>query len=104
MKERAIDERMTSADPQNVTAEYIIVGSGAGGGILAARLAESGRTVLLLEAGGDPKTAQQQQPIPPSGGMPNEYDVPVFHGLASENDAIKWDFYVRHSLASMASV
>ena len=87
---------MTSADPQNVTAEYIVVGSGAGGGILAARLAESGRTVLLLEAGGDPKTAQQQQPIPPSGGMPNEYDVPVFHGYASENDAIKWDFYVRH--------
>ncbi len=95
-EERAIDERMTSADPQNVTAEYIVVGSGAGGGILAARLAESGRTVLLLEAGGDPKTAQQQQPIPPSGGMPNEYDVPVFHGFASENDAIKWDFYVRH--------
>ena len=87
---------MTSADPQNVTAEYIVVGSGAGGGILAARLAESGRTVLLLEAGGDPKTAQQQQPIPPSGGMPNEYDVPVFHGYASENDAVKWDFYVRH--------
>ena len=95
-EERAIDERMSSADPQNVTAEYIVVGSGAGGGILAARLAESGRTVLLLEAGGDPRTAQQQQPIPPSGGMPNEYDVPVFHGLASENDAIKWDFYVRH--------
>jgi choline dehydrogenase len=87
---------MSSADPQNVTAEYIVVGSGAGGGILAARLAESGRTVLLLEAGGDPRTAQQQQPVPPSGGMPNEYDVPVFHGLASENDAIKWDFYVRH--------
>ena len=87
---------MTSADPQNVTAEYIVVGSGAGGGILAARLAHSGRTVLLLEAGADPKSAQQQQPIPPSGGMPNEYDVPVFHGYASENDAMKWDFYVRH--------
>ncbi|MGZ8532742.1 MAG: NAD(P)-binding protein [Candidatus Binatia bacterium] len=30
--------------------EYIVVGSGAGGGTVAARLAEAGRSVLLLEA------------------------------------------------------
>ena len=35
--------------------EYIVVGSGAGGGTLAARLTEAGRKVLLLEAGGDPR-------------------------------------------------
>ena len=35
--------------------EYVVVGSGAGGGTLAARLAEGGRRVVLLEAGGDTK-------------------------------------------------
>ncbi len=77
--------------------EFIVVGSGAGGGTLAARLAESGRTVVLLEAGGDPREL--------SGGdaycsdmnrLPGDYDVPCFHAFASENEAIKWDFYVRH--------
>lgn len=47
-------EMSLTNEPQQ-SAEYIVVGSGAGGGTLAARLAESGRTVLLLEAGGDPK-------------------------------------------------
>ena len=34
-------------------ADYIIIGSGAGGGPLAANLAQHGFKVLLLEAGGD---------------------------------------------------
>ncbi len=88
---------MTSGSEKNANAEYIVVGSGAGGGTVAARLAEAGRTVLLLEAGGDPRDASEQPaPVPESGGIPNDYDVPVFHGFASENDAIKWDFFVRH--------
>ena len=33
--------------------DYVIVGSGAGGGPLAANLARSGFTVCVLEAGGD---------------------------------------------------
>ena len=88
---------MSLTNGQRQSAEYIVVGSGAGGGTLAARLAESGRTVLLLEAGGDPKDAgDQSQPVTPGRGMPDDYDVPVFHGFASENDAMKWDFFVRH--------
>ena len=93
-----------SGSEENANAEYIVVGSGAGGGTVAARLAESGRTVLLLEAGGDPRDASDQPaPVPESGGIPNDYDVPVFHGFASENDAMKWDFFVRHYKEDAAS-
>ena len=77
--------------------EYIVVGSGAGGGTLAARLAESGRTVVLLEAGGDPRRLSGGDPTDPDGNrLPDTYDVPAFHAFASENDAMAWNFFVRH--------
>ena len=77
--------------------EYIVVGSGAGGGTVAARLAEAGRTVLLLEAGGDPRELSGGDPVQPDGDrLPDDYDVPCFHPFASENEAMKWDFFVRH--------
>ena len=78
-------------------ADYIVVGSGAGGGTVAARLAESGYSVLLLEAGGDPHTLAGDDPLHPgTNALPQDYDVPAFHLLATENDALKWDFFVRH--------
>jgi choline dehydrogenase-like flavoprotein len=77
--------------------DYIVVGSGAGGGTLAARLAESGRSVLLLEAGGDPRLLSGTNDDQPGvNRLPDDYDVPSFHGFASENDAMRWDFFVRH--------
>jgi len=77
--------------------EFVVVGSGAGGGTVAARLAESGRKVLLLEAGGDPRSLSGGDPLcPDENRFPDDYDVPVFHGFSTENDAIKWDFFVRH--------
>jgi choline dehydrogenase-like flavoprotein len=69
--------------------EYIVVGSGAGGGTLAARLAEAGRSVLLLEAGSDTADSSDER-------LPEDYQVPAFHAFASENPAMRWDFFVRH--------
>lgn len=77
--------------------EYIVVGSGAGGGTVAARLAENGKRVLVLEAGGDPLKMQGGDALEEDvNRLPDDYRVPVFHALASENKAMKWDFFVRH--------
>jgi choline dehydrogenase-like flavoprotein len=86
---------------QNASADFnpesIVVGSGAGGGTVAARLAELGFRVLLLEAGGDPRKLQGADPQNPGkNALPEDYDVPAFHSLATENEALRWDFFVRH--------
>ena len=86
-----------SAQHEYLEYEFIVVGSGAGGGTVAARLAEAGRSVLLLEAGGDPRELPGGDPIyPNTNRLPLDYDVPAFHGFASENEAMRWDYFVRH--------
>ena len=72
-----------------VTCDYAVIGSGAGGGTVAARLAEAGMKVVLLEAGDDYQQSSAR-------GLPEDCDVPAFHPLASENPALRWDFFVHH--------
>ena len=62
--------------------DYIVVGSGAGGGPVACNLAKEGFKVGLIEAGGN--------------DQPPEYNVPVLHPFASEHPDMSWDFFVRH--------
>ncbi|KAF9767132.1 hypothetical protein IL306_000361 [Fusarium sp. DS 682] len=62
--------------------EYIVVGSGAGGGPLAARLAMAGHKTLLIEAGDDYASLN--------------YTVPAYSANASEDPEISWNFFVRH--------
>jgi choline dehydrogenase len=68
--------------------DYIVVGSGAGGGPLAANLAKLGFSVLLVEAGEDPCAETDM-----GRWM---YEVPIFHGLSTEFKDCAWDYFVRH--------
>ncbi len=71
--------------------DFIIVGSGAGGGPLAARLARRGYHVVLIEAGRDHKDPEN----PELAAI--EQRVPAYQGVSTEVDRWSWDFYVRHS-------
>ncbi|KAF2089918.1 GMC oxidoreductase [Saccharata proteae CBS 121410] len=63
--------------------EYIVIGSGAGGGPLAARLALAGHKTLLIEAGDDQ-------------GSNLNYSVPAYQAKSTEDPAMSWDFFVKH--------
>jgi choline dehydrogenase len=68
--------------PADTGFDYVVVGAGAGGGPLAANLAEAGLRTLLLDAGG----AEEN----------DNYLVPAFHADASEDPVQCWNYFVRH--------
>ncbi|KAJ5116272.1 Glucose-methanol-choline oxidoreductase [Penicillium angulare] len=63
--------------------DYVVVGSGPGGGPLAARLAIAGYKVLLLDAGDDQGNATRQM-------------VPALQLQSTEYEPMKWDYFVNH--------
>ncbi|KAJ6444629.1 choline dehydrogenase protein [Purpureocillium lavendulum] len=65
------------------TFDYIVVGSGPGGGPLAVNLAHAGHSVLLLEAGQNHTDKESQQ-------------IPAFFGEAQYDAEQGWWFYVKH--------
>jgi choline dehydrogenase len=65
------------------TADYVIAGAGSTGCVLARRLAESGASVILLEAGGPDTTRLVRKP-----GM-----IAIFHNVPQLKKRLDWGYY-----------
>src|SRR5262245_1241664 len=85
--------------PNETTLDFIIVGAGAGGAPLAARLAERGYTVLVTEMGpGKPDPDEKAGPVVkgPDGKELDNTQVPLLHTETSEDPRYSLRFFVKH--------
>ena len=82
----AIAAGASEARAQTLHADYVVVGSGPGGGPLACNLAKAGYSVILLEAG-TPATEPDLETM---------IKVPVFNSFVTADPRVAWEFYVRH--------
>ncbi|KAM7202219.1 GMC oxidoreductase [Rhypophila sp. PSN 637] len=67
--------------------DYIVVGSGPGGGTVTANLARAGHSVLLLEAGDDQRNNTNSE-------------IPALFPQAFIDPLLRWDFFVNDTRAS----
>ena len=81
---------MPTPEPTRKTYDYIVVGSGAGGAPLAARLAQAGKRVLVIEAGSNHTACG---PLDPGNEISR---VPLLHAASTEHEALSWRFFVDH--------
>ncbi|QRV79035.1 GMC oxidoreductase [Ceratobasidium sp. AG-Ba] len=82
-----------TAAQNNTLYDYIVVGAGPTGIVVADRLSESGKQVLLIERGG-PSTAQTGgTDVPPwaNGTQLTRFDIPaLYEGMYQGNDRYWW--------------
>lgn len=77
---------LTRKDATNTTDgsyDYVVVGSGPGGGPVAANLAIAGYKVLLIDAGGD-------------SGINLTESIPAMHLFSTEFEDTRWNYFVNH--------
>lgn len=79
-----------AANNESKEYDFVIVGSGAGGGPLAARLARAKFRVLLIEAGADHSKES------PQAGAHEVSLVPGFQALSTEHPDLSWRYFVKH--------
>src|SRR6516165_10919965 len=72
-------------------ADYVVAGAGSAGCVLARRLAESGASVILLEAGGPDRTRLVRKP-----GM-----IAIFHNVPALKKRLDWGFYTVPQTAAL---
>src|SRR4051812_14315311 len=76
-------------DPDRTTIDFIVVGAGAGGAPLAARLVERGYTVLVVEMG-------PEKPPTPAGAVVENTEVPLLHTESTEDERHSLRYFVQH--------
>lgn len=83
MKRRAIKDGAIKDGAITAGADYVIAGAGSAGCVLARRLAQTGASVILVEAGGPDRTRLVRKP-----GM-----IAIFHNVPALKKRLDWGYY-----------